>query len=394
MALLKKLILVVNAGSSSIKTTLFSVSPNGSLKRLVDAHLKDLHSNKPTLDIQNKSVPFPVVKSKEKLFEKLFELTLGSHDPHHIVSIGHRIVHGGHKYRQNTLITPQFLKDFQHLLSLAPLHNAMSLAGIRSAKKYFPTTPQMAVFDTTFHQTIPDYASIYAIPYRLSTQYHLKRYGFHGISHAFLWNTYAKHTGKRQSKIITIHLGSGCSMTAIKAGKSLDTSMGFTPDEGLMMATRAGDIDSGLLEYLHRCIGLSMQKITEMLEFKSGLLGVSESSSDMRKLLQNETKNPQAKLAIEIFCYRICKYISAYLFVLGGAEAFIFSGGIGENSPEIRQRIIRGMQWYGLNLDAKKNKAIVGLASGKISLISSKKSSAAIYVIATDENLAISQMLI
>jgi acetate kinase len=279
------------------------------------------------------------------------------------------------------------------MIELAPLHNPANIKGIQAALELFgPGLPQVAVFDTAFHQTLPERAYLYAIPYQFYRRYKVRRYGFHGTSHRYVAYRYRllRNLTREQTNVITLHLGNGCSATAIKNGDSIDTSMGMTPLEGLAMGTRAGDIDPAIIDFLAVKEGLSLQQLEAMLNKQSGLIGISGLTNDMRELLEesHEHKDRRARLAIEIFCYRVRKYVGAYLAAMGGADAIVFTGGIGENAPEIRGLICEGFEWAGLELDQERNSQCTGLCEG---LISTDSSRLAAYTIPTDEELLIAR---
>lgn len=389
-------ILVVNSGSSSIKISLFE-SSGAQLSRLLDLHLKEI-KNKPKIEIEYSegqeemilNETLNIFKGLQLIFKILkdkYNFSLTS-----LLGIGHRFVHGGNKYRSTIRFEPnQMIADFEKLVDLAPLHNESCLAGIKACLDFDKNCPQVIVFDTSFYQSLPTEASIYAIPQDITEKYQIKRYGFHGISHEFLWNTYKKHVEKKTPKIITIHLGNGCSATAILDGHPLDTSMGFSPSEGLVMGTRAGDIDSSVMDFLCVHGNKTPNEIMDLLNFQSGLLGLSGLSSEMNVLINLYDDNEKVRLAIDLFCYRIVKYIGAYLAVLENADALIFSGGIGENCFQIREKIIKKLEWLGIKLDTDKNKNSTSLEFGEIVQISSSDSKIPIYVIATDENLFIAK---
>src|SRR5437870_3197770 len=264
-------------------------------------------------------------------------------------AVGHRVVHGGERFTAPVWIDDEVLSVLETLNELAPLHNPACLSGIRAARNLLgSSTPMVAVFDTSFHHTLPDYAFTYAIPYELSQRYGIRRYGFHGLAHRYSVLRYAAKTKipSSQLNLVTLHLGNGCSICAIKGGISVDTSMGFTPLEGLMMGTRSGDLDPAIVAFLTKKEKISADEVESLLNKQSGLLGVSGRSHDMRELAE-DTVDPRAALAVEMFCYRARKYLGAYLAALGGAKAVIFSGGIGENSPRVRARICAGMEWCG-----------------------------------------------
>jgi acetate kinase len=309
-----------------------------------------------------------------------------------INAIGHRVVHGGEKFTRSTLITPEVIEGIEECIDLAPLHNPDNLRGIDAATEIFGIgVPQAAVFDTAFHQAMPESSYLYAIPYQYYRRHKVRRYGFHGTSHRYIAYRYRKLRSipKSDVRVITLHLGNGCSAAAVRNGVSIDTSMGLTPLEGLVMGTRSGDIDPAIIEYLMGKEGFSIQQIDAVLNKQSGLLGISGLTNDMRDLLAEEAEHSdrRARLAIEIFVLRVRKYIGAYLAEMNGADAILFSGGIGENSPEIRERICRDMEWCGLRLDEARNRAVVG-REGEISADRSKLRA---YVIPTDEELLIAR---
>ncbi len=307
-----------------------------------------------------------------------------------IDAVGHRVVHGGDRFTGSVLIDDEVDAIIEALNDLAPLHNPACLSGIRAARAVLSSAvPMVAVFDTAFHHTMPDYASTYAIPYELSSRHRVRRYGFHGLAHNYLALRYTeiKAIPTDQVNIVTLHLGNGCSAAAIRRGKSVDTSMGFTPLEGLVMGTRSGDLDPAVVGYLALKEGISVTEVEGLLNKQSGLLGISGRSNDMRELIERAKEDGRARLAIEIFCYRARKYLGAYLAALGSAEAVVFSGGIGENSPLVRAKICEGMEWCGLWLDSHRNDALVGV-EGQISTDAACIHS---YVIPTDEELVIAR---
>ena len=304
-----------------------------------------------------------------------------------IHAVGHRVVHGGEKFKDSALIDEAVLGGIEDCVELAPLHNPVNLQGIRAARKLFGAkTPQVAVFDTSFHQTLPEHAYLYAIPYRFYEQQRIRRYGFHGTSHRYVAGRYRELRGllREQTNIITLHLGNGCSAAAIKAGKSLDTSMGMTPLEGLVMGTRSGDLDPAVVSFIAEKDGKSASEVERLLNSESGLLGLSGLTNDMRELQAAESS--RARVAIEVFCYRARKYIGAYLAAMGGADAVVFTGGIGENSAAVRARICDGMDWAGLTIDATRNGKLRGEG-----VISSDESRLQAWVIPTNEELLIAQ---
>jgi acetate kinase len=310
-----------------------------------------------------------------------------------INAVGHRVVHGGEKFTMSVQIDERVIEQIEDTIDLAPLHNPANLKGISAALTLFgPGVPQVAVFDTTFHTTMPEIAYLYAIPYQFYRRHRIRRYGFHGTSHRYVAYRYRKMKGidPEQTNIITLHLGNGCSACAIKNGKSIDTSMGLTPLEGLVMGTRSGDIDASVLTFIQHKEGITLDEIETVLNKQSGLLGISGLTNDMRELLDEELEKQdrRSKLAIDIFCNRIKKYIGAYLAEMGGADAIIFTGGIGENSPVIRRRICEGLSFLGLEIDDEKNTLTIG---GKGGQISSDGSRLAAYSIPTNEELLIAR---
>lgn len=309
-----------------------------------------------------------------------------------IEAVGHRVVHGGERFTQSTRIDDKVSRELEELIELAPLHNPHNLRGIAAARAALgPGIPQVAVFDTAFHHTLPETAYLYALPYQFYRRYGVRRYGFHGTSHRYVAHRYRQLTGRSRdaTKIITLHLGNGASACAIAGGESMDTSMGFTPLEGLVMGTRSGDIDPAILDFVSVKEGMSLRDVDAMLNKQSGLLGISGLTADMRELLAEERENGdrRARLAIDVFCYRVKKYIGAYLAAMNGADAIVFSGGIGENSPEVRARICRGFDWLGIDMDGAKNTSMVG-AEGRIDAAGSRVE---LFVIPTDEELLIAR---
>lgn len=306
-----------------------------------------------------------------------------------IHAVGHRVVHGGELFSESALIDDHVLKGIEQCVELAPLHNPASLDGIRAARAFFgPALPQVAVFDTAFHHTLPQHAYLYAIPYRLYEEHRVRRYGFHGTSHRYVAHRYRRlsNLSREQTNVISLHLGNGCSVAAIQRGSSIDTSMGMTPLEGLVMGTRSGDLDPAVVSMLGIKEHLSPEAVELFLNKECGLLGISGLSSDMRELMSHRD-NPKARLAVDMFCYRARKYIGAYLAAMNGADAVIFTGGIGENSPEIRASICDGLAWAGLKLDSAKNTQSIG----REQKISTDASTLAAYSIPTDEELLIAR---
>ena len=314
--------------------------------------------------------------------------TLGESWAQQLTAVGHRIVHGGERFVTPTLITPQVLSEIEALSPLAPLHNPPALEVIRAARgELGDSAPLYAVFDTAFYHDLPDAAKHYALPAEWTRKYGVRRYGFHGIAHRYLYERYTELNGKAAQRVITLQLGQGCSITALCNGRPVDTSMGYTPLEGLIMATRPGDVDAGVLLHLLRA-GVNMDELSQGLNARSGLLGLSETSGDMRELLRLEVQGHEgATLAVNAFCQRARKYLGAYLAVLNGADAIVFGGGIGENAPQVRARILLNMEWCGLMLDETANAAAIGVES----CISEPRSAQKVYVIPVNEELLIAK---
>lgn len=310
-----------------------------------------------------------------------------------IHAIGHRVAHGGEHFKHSTRIEKSVIEGIEDIIDLAPLHNPHNLKGIYAARDVFgPSIPQVAVFDTSFHYTIPESTYLYAIPYQYYRRYKIRRYGFHGTSHRYISYRYRALTGnsREDTNIITLHLGNGASACAIKEGKSIDTSMGFTPLEGLMMGTRSGDIDPAVVEFLHHKEGASVDEVFNILNKRSGILGISGLTNDMRDLEEEEAehKDRRATLALDMFGQRVKKYIGAYLAEMNGADAICFTGGIGENSPSMRKRICNGLENLGIILDDEKNNKA---PRGEEVLISTKDSKVKVYIIPTNEELVLAR---
>ena len=310
-----------------------------------------------------------------------------------IQAVGHRVVHGGERFSHSVLIDDDVMRGIEDCIDLAPLHNPTNIKGILAAREVLGNgLPAVAVFDTAFHQTLPEQAYLYALPYQLYRRHRIRRYGFHGTSHRYVAYRYRQLRGisRAETNVITLHLGNGCSIAAIRAGDSVDTSMGLTPLEGLVMGTRSGDLDPAIIDFVAAKEGLTSQEVETLLNKQSGLLGISGLTNDMRELLAEATENNdrRARLAIEIYCYRARKYIGAFLAAVGGADAIIFTGGVGENSAEIRSQICAGLEWMGVRLAAERNALH---HDGREGLITSDDSAVAVYVIPTDEELLIAR---
>jgi acetate kinase len=385
--------LILNSGSSTLKFQLINVEEAGRQRKLARGIVDRIGGNGNYRFIAGDSTPIekdvPVHGHEEAvgLVISWLQSTPQLSQPD---AVGHRIVHGGEKFTEPVQIDDAVLGDLEALCELAPLHNPAAVSGIRAARKILgSTTPMVAVFDTSFHHGMPECAAIYAIPHELSRKHDIRRYGFHGLAHEYDIARYAELNSKPASEInaVTLHLGNGCSASAVRNGRSVDTSMGFTPLEGLVMGTRSGDLDPALVSYLARKENVDAAEVESWLNKRSGLLGVSGLSNDMRELTAAYNENSRARLAVDLFCYRARKYVGAYLAALGGAEAVIFSGGIGENSALVRRLICGGMEWLGLRLDVPTNDRIIG-REGPISL---PDSPLAIYVIHTDEEAIIAR---
>lgn len=400
-------VLVLNSGSSSLKfqliaTDLDRIAQNsdqrlagGSIERISGESIVTLHAEGQSS--QRSTAPLRDHRAAVELVIR-WVCSEGSRisdvrsvaDVH---AVGHRVVHGGEQFRHSVLITDEVLRGIEECIDLAPLHNPANIKGITAAREAFGAgLPQAAVFDTAFHQTLPEHAYLYALPYQLYRRHRIRRYGFHGTSHRYVAYRYRQLQGipREQTNVITLHLGNGCSAAAIRAGDSVDTSMGLTPLEGLVMGTRSGDIDPAIVDFLAAKEGLSAPEVETLLNKQSGLIGISGLTNDMRELVAEaeEHNDRRARLAIDTFCYRARKYIGAYLAAMGGADAVIFTGGIGENSVKVRALICAGLEWMGLELDAERNAQHTG---GREGLISRDGSRLAAFVIPTDEELLIAR---
>lgn len=388
-------ILVLNCGSSSVKFQLIEITAGteqngrklavGIVDRLgADAVFK-LKSG------AEKNSPEPVrlnARNHDEAVRAIIERIGGSGQ--RIDAAGHRVVHGGAFFTEPVAIDDDVLAKLEALNDLAPLHNPAAVAGIHAARKAFGAAlPMAAVFDTAFHHTIPEPAFTYALPAELAKKHGIRRYGFHGMAHEYSLLRYAALLGiaPEKANLVTLHLGNGSSACAIRAGRSVDTSMGFTPLEGLVMGSRSGDLDPALVSYLARKENVGADEVERWLNQRSGLRGLSGLSNDMRELLAAYDNNPRARLAVDVFCYRARKYLGAYLAVVGGADGVVFSGGIGENAPAVREKICGDMEWCGLVLDKDKNAAAIG-TEGAISPADARLQ---IYVIPSDEEAIIAR---
>jgi acetate kinase len=386
-------ILVVNCGSSSIKYQLIDPEQKLALaKGLVDrigmngAVLKHQKFGSDQITITGEILDHTIA------IEYVLAILLSKNhgvlkDKSEIDAVGHRVVHGGESFASSVLLTKEVLREVYNNIELAPLHNPHNIKGIEACQRHLPNVPQVGVFDTAFHQKMPPHAYLYGIPYELYRKYKIRRYGFHGTSHYFVSERAAELSGKpiQDLKIITCHLGNGCSMAAVKNGISVDTTMGFTPLEGLLMGTRSGDMDPQIILYILGKEGLEKSEAETLLNKHSGLLGLSGTSSDMREIVE-EMKNgdKKCKNAFDVFTYRVKKYIAAYAAAMGGINSVVFTGGIGENSPDVRKACCEGMEFMGLKFDNEKNNS-----EEKEKDISTSDSAVKVYVIPTNEELVI-----
>ena len=357
-------ILTVNSGSASLKLAVMQIAPSAATPRRL-AHGSIEHFG-PEAATTFQLGDGECLRRKEDVpdLQAGVQWFLGKCGP--ITAAVHRIVHGGVRFTEPTLLDESVLAELELVSELAPLHNPPALTALRAVQSALGAeVPMVAVFDTAFHRTLPPHAANYPLPHELTTRLSLRRFGFHGIAHESMLRGYAQlaRVPIGQATLITLQLGGGCSAAAIFEGHPVDTSMGFTPLEGLMMGTRTGDLDPGLLLYLQRKEGLSIADLETLLNQHSGLLGVSGRSADMREVTAAAAQDPRAALAVDMFCYRVRKSIGAYLATLGGAQAIVFGGGIGENDPSTRQRICEGMSWCGLTLDPARNAAAIGTAA-------------------------------
>ena len=387
-------ILVLNCGSSSIKYALYdmdskTVMTSGGAERvgLDGAFVKVKLANG-----EKKQVMHDIPEHTEGvkfIFSLLTDPEIGViKDLKEIDAVGHRMVHGGEKFNKSVLLTEEVLKVFEECTDLAPLHNPANLKGVRAVQELMPGLPQVGVFDTAFHQTMPKEAYMYAVPYELYEKYGVRRYGFHGTSHRYVSQRVCEFLGVKPEgkKIITCHIGNGASIAAVKDGKCIGTSMGLTPLEGLMMGTRSGDIDGGAITVIPKKLGLDADGMSNLLNKKSGMLGITGISSDMREIdAACEEGNERAKLAIEMYNYRIRKYIGAYAAAMDGCDIIVFTAGVGENQASMREKVCEGLSFMGVKIDVEKNSGI----HGEEAVISTPDSKVTVVVIPTDEELMI-----
>ncbi|WP_315350181.1 acetate kinase [Hoylesella saccharolytica] len=386
-------ILVLNCGSSSIKYKLYdmndhSVLAAGGVERigLGEAFLKVTLPNG-----EKRVIMHDMPDHKEGVnfvFQTLLDKEIGAiKDLSEIDAVGHRVVQGGDKFCESTLVTPEVEQGIEELCDLAPVHNAGHLRGIRAVDALMPTTPQVVVFDNAFHSTMPEHAFLYAVPYELYEKYHVRRYGFHGTSHRYVSQRVCDFLGCdiKTQRIITCHIGNGASMAAIKYGKCVDTSMGLTPLEGLMMGSRSGDIDPSAVTYLMDKLGKKPQEMADFLNKESGVLGITGISSDMREIESAaEAGNRRARLALDMYNYRIKKYIGAYAAAMGGVDIIVWTAGVGENQVGTRLDACSHLEFLGIKIDEEANKV-----RGEETIISTPDSKVTVCVIPTDEELVI-----
>jgi acetate kinase len=387
-------ILILNCGSSSIKyqfiqTETRIVLAKGSVERI---GMKGAILNHQRHDGDKVKLAGEIVDHQAGVEYILSILLSENHgvikERSEIEAVGHRVVHGGERFTGSVLINEEVMEGLQECIELAPLHNPHNIKGIRACQRLLPNIQMVGVFDTAFHHTLPDYAYLYGLPHVIYKRYGIRRYGFHGSSHLYVSQRAAVMMEKplEQLKTITCHLGNGCSMAAVKGGKSVDTSMGFTPMEGLLMGTRCGDLDPAAILHIMSQEGLSLSEANAMLNKHSGMFGISGASSDMREIISEmESGNVRAKQAFDIFCYRVRKYIGAYTAAMGGLDAVVFTGGIGENSSKVRAASVMGLEYLGISIDPGLNDRV----SQSERAIHDQNSKVAVIVIPTNEELVI-----
>ena len=390
------IILVLNCGSSSIKFKLYEMNDEielaaGQIERVGSDEAIFKYKSKRTGELKNIQ---PIKTHSEGISEIINKLCSKEQgvisNISEITAVGHRVVHGGEKFSGSILINPEVINEIENCVPLAPLHNPPNLAGILACKTLMPQIPQIAVFDTAFHQTLPDYAYIYPIPYQLYKNDRIRKYGFHGTSHRYVSLEGAKLIGKKLEdlKIISCHLGNGASIAAIKYGISIDTSMGFTPLEGVMMGTRSGSIDPAIIFHLMRTKGLSVDDVDELLNKMSGFLGISGISNDARDIVEGaKNKDYRADLALRMYAYKVKNYIGSYSAIMGGVDLVIITAGVGENTEEIREYALEGLEYLGIKLD--KNRNLTDMK--KTREITTDDSKVKVYVIFTNEEIMIAR---
>lgn len=385
-------ILVVNAGSSSLKYQLIemdneSVLAKGVCERIGQQGSVLVHRGKGE-EVRIQGAMPTHSEAIKMVLDALVDKNYGViSDMKEIAAVGHRVLHGGVIFKESALVTDETLKQIESNIDLGPLHMPPNIMGIKACRAAMPHAPQVAVFDTTFHATMPDYAYMYAIPYDDYKNFKIRKYGFHGTSHLFVSGEAAKLMGRKDFKLVVCHLGNGASVSAVKDGKCVDTSMGLTPLEGLVMGTRSGDIDPAVIEYLMDKKGMDIHEATNYLNKKSGVLGVSGVSSDFRDLVAAMNDgNDRARLAIDMFSYRVKKYIGSYAAAMGGLDCVAFTGGIGEHTEIVREKVMNGLEFLGIDFDYDKNNNV---PRGEITLLTKPASKVKVYIIPTNEELVI-----
>ena len=387
-------ILVLNCGSSSIKYALYnmddrSVMTSGGAERvgLDNAFVKVKLANGEKKQIMH-DIP-EHTEGVKFIFSLLTDPEIGViKDLKEIDAVGHRMVHGGEKFNKSVVLTDEVLKVFEECSDLAPLHNPANLKGVNAVSELMPGLPQVGVFDTAFHQTMPAKAYMYAIPYELYDKYAIRRYGFHGTSHRYVSKRVCEFLGVKpeEKRVITCHIGNGGSVAAVENGKCIDTTMGLTPLEGVMMGTRSGDIDGGAVSFIQKKLGLDADGISNLLNKKSGLFGITGISSDMREIdAAAKNGDEKARLALDMYFYRIKKYVGAYAAAMGGTDIIVFTAGVGENQANMREEVCRDMEWMGVKLDNEKNATV----HGEETIISAPDSKVTVVVVPTHEELMI-----
>ncbi|MBN1213610.1 MAG: acetate kinase [candidate division Zixibacteria bacterium] len=388
-------ILVLNCGSSSVKYQLIDTDSQLALAKGMVARIGmsgSVLTHKPH-DRPETKVSAEILDHIVAVEYVIAYLTSTNHgvikDKKEIDAVGHRVVHGGEEFKESIEITPELMSTLRSLIDLAPLHNPHNIRGITACQKTLPGIPQVAVFDTAFHHQIPPYAYIYGIPYVFYKRYGIRRYGFHGTSHQFVSDRAADMLGRpiTDLKIVTCHLGNGASISAVKGGVSVDTSMGFTPLEGLLMGTRSGDMDPAIILHIMAREELTLHESNTLLNKHSGLIGISGVSSDMREISNAAHKNSNAKLALDVYCYRLKKYIASYAAAMGGIDALVFTAGVGENSSEVRALTCENLEFMGIKIDSKKNMTAVGMEMD----ISVDDATVRTLVVPTNEELVIAR---
>jgi len=388
-------VLVINCGSSSLKYQLINMGDENSLAQgLIERIGSEGSILTQKVKGRQKYIVEQIMKDHKDAIKLVLETLIDETNGviksvDEISAVGHRVVHGGEYYSKSVLIDEKVMKALKDCSKLAPLHNPPNITGINSCKALMPSTPMVAVFDTAFHQDMPEHAYIYALPYELYEKHKVRKYGFHGTSHKYVSQVAAKMMNKdiKDLKIISCHLGNGASISAIKGGKSIDTSMGFTPLAGIAMGTRSGDIDPSIITFLIEEMGLTPEEVTELLNKKSGVLGISGISSDFRDIWAAAgNNNKRAQLALDVFHYEVKKFICSYAGALGGVDCIIFTAGIGENSCKAREACCTGLEFLGAKIDSEKNN-VAGIAAE----ISTSDSTVKVFVIPTNEELMIAR---